>query len=357
VDEAHQAPLDLHGEGPLRIRLYRIAPDDHVLSMTVHPAALDAWGAGIITRELWALYEGLRSGKGADLPRLPLSFSDHVREQHAAGSRLTGLQRDSYLAPLGELGRLALPWCRGEQPPRLWSGPAFALEPPVARSFLEAAKDIQVTMPAIFLAGFQLALGMAAGAGSGSLSCIYAGRDRAGTEGMAAALARRVPLRFEMNPSGRLADFIQQTMRAWSVAVGSSGPPYSSARLMQEAGGRIDALEPVFNLRAAGQAAGPRAGRPRVGQPDHRPSLRIGQVEGLPPRPVPMWSQFGGAALFALVTLGRRPTATAIYDPLQVPESAVQAIFGNYEHVIRVIAQGEHFLTISRLTASCMKAV
>jgi Condensation domain len=360
--ETHQVPLDLYSEGPLRVRLYRLAADDHVLSMALHPATLDAWGSGIMTRELWALYEGLHSGKGADLPDLPLTFSDHVRRQHESGPRLTGKQRDTYLAPLEEMSRSTLPRRPSEGPASLWNGPAFVLEPPEAQKLLEAAKNIQVTIPAIFLAGFQLALGMFAGVSAGSLSCIYAGRDAGGTGGIAAAFARRVPLGFQINTSLSLAEFIWETMRAWSVAVGNSGPPYSAARLMQEAGGRIGALEPVFNLRAGGSAPRPRAGQPgtrpsRTGLPENQPSLRVVQMQGLPPRPVPMWSQFGSAALFALVMLGARPTVVAVVDPVQVPEPVVRAIFGSYENVIRAVAKGDHFMTISQLGASSANAL
>ena len=366
VDEAQRTPLDLHGEGPLRIRLYRTGPDDHVLSMIVHPAALDAWGLGIITRELWTLYERVHSQAQADLPDLPLSFSDHVRKQHATGSRLTAPQRDTHLRQLADMSQLRLPWHRGEQPSTLWPGQAFALDPALVGKISRVAREIHVTTAAILLAGFQLALGMAAGTGAGaragSLSYIFLGRDRPDMQGMAAAMARRVPLRFEMIPSVRLRDFIQLTMQTWATAIGNSGPPYSSARLTREAGGRLDALEPVFNLRVPPNAAGPNAaGANAAGanaaRPDHGPRLRIAPAEGARPRPVPMWPQFGGTALFALVTFGVKPVVTPIYDPLQVPESTVRAIFGNYEHVIHVIAEGEPLLTVGQLNTSPMKAL
>jgi hypothetical protein len=356
VSEAQLTPLDLHGEGPLRMRLYRIGPDDHVLSMTVHPAALDAWSLGIITRELWMLYYGecsqARDGHPG-LPDLPLSFSDYVRGQHAAGPGLTALQRDCHLQQLGDMSRLRLPWHRAEQPSRLWPGQAFALDPALVGNISRAARNINVTLAAVLLAGFQLALGMAGGAATevraGSLSFIYLGRDQAGTQGMAAAMARRVPLRFELTPATPLSDFIKLTMQAWATAIGNSGAPYSSARLTREVGGRLDVLEPVFNLRVSRGAGGARAD-----SPDHRPSLRVGPAKGVRPRPIPMWSQFGAAALFALVTLGGRPQVTPVYDPRQVPESTVQTIFGNYQHVLRVIAEGDLSLTVGQLSVTAL---
>lgn len=343
--QASRIPLDLYREGPLRIRLYRIGHDDHVFSVTAHPSALDAWGTGIFNREFWALYRGLRSDEQFRLPSLPLTFTDHVRRQHDVGSQLTPAQRGYYRQQLDDLTHMPLPWQHGEQPGTLLAHEPFTLDPILMRNVVQAAKDLRVTIAAVFLAAFQLALAITAGTDGGGLSCIYLGRDQAGTEGMAAAIARRVPLRFETTPATRLGDFIQQTMQAWAIAVSNSAPPYSSSRLVRALGGRADSLEPVFNLRVAG-----RAGAAGSGRPSGQPELRVSPVESPHPRPIPMWPQFGRAALFALVTLGARPAITPIYDSSQVPESVARPVFASYRRVVSAVADGQLGLTASELS-------
>src|SRR5215469_2488421 len=68
-DEAH-TPFDL-ARGPLfRARLIRLAPDDHVLLLTIHHIVTDGWSNAILTGELAELYQG------TDLPPLPVQPAD-----------------------------------------------------------------------------------------------------------------------------------------------------------------------------------------------------------------------------------------------------------------------------------------
>lgn len=356
VGEAHSAPLDLTGEGPVRFRLYRTMRDQHFLCTTVHSAALDAWGVGIVNRELWDLYDHVHSGCEADPAIPPYTFSDHVRRQHAAGDQLTAAQRPYFREQLAGLAALSLSFpfpalpqaadSPGTAPPVLLADKQFTLDAAVMDGIARAAQQRRVTAAAIFLAGFELGLCFAADADSGGLSCVYIGREQPGTQGMAAALARRVPLRFEVAASNRLGDVIERAMLDWALAVSKSGPPYSSARLVQAADGRIDAFEPVFNFRVF------RTSAQRVpSSKPNRPSVR--QVREPTPRAAPMWSQFGEAALFALVSHGKPLTVSAIYDPCQLPAVKVKTVFTAYEHVMRTLgADGGIFATIGRLRAS-----
>ncbi|HEX6039474.1 amino acid adenylation domain-containing protein, partial [Longimicrobium sp.] len=65
--EEARAPLDLQ-RGPLiRGRLVRLAPDDHVLLLTMHHIVSDGWSMGVLTTELSALYAAYREGRTPDL--------------------------------------------------------------------------------------------------------------------------------------------------------------------------------------------------------------------------------------------------------------------------------------------------
>ena len=43
-----------------------------------HHSASDAWSMGILTRELWTLYEAFSNGKPSPLERLPVQYSDYA---------------------------------------------------------------------------------------------------------------------------------------------------------------------------------------------------------------------------------------------------------------------------------------
>lgn len=61
-------PFDL-ATGPLvRAALIRLAAGDHVLVLVLHHIIADGWSAGILARELWALYGQLRRGPRRSCP-------------------------------------------------------------------------------------------------------------------------------------------------------------------------------------------------------------------------------------------------------------------------------------------------
>jgi amino acid adenylation domain-containing protein len=74
--EAARRPFDLTRDLMLRGRLVRIAPDDHVLLLAKHHIASDGWSAGVLLRELSALYAAFARGEPSPLPELPIQYAD-----------------------------------------------------------------------------------------------------------------------------------------------------------------------------------------------------------------------------------------------------------------------------------------
>jgi hypothetical protein len=71
-----RVPFDLARDPMLRAHLLRLGEAEHVLLLTVHHIACDAWTYGVLYRELAALYEGFLTGKPAQLPELPIEYAD-----------------------------------------------------------------------------------------------------------------------------------------------------------------------------------------------------------------------------------------------------------------------------------------
>ncbi len=73
-------PFDL-GNGPsMRVALFRLAADDHVLTLTFHHIAFDGWSGAVFNRELSLLYEAFCGGRRRSLvlPDLPVQYSDYA---------------------------------------------------------------------------------------------------------------------------------------------------------------------------------------------------------------------------------------------------------------------------------------
>ncbi len=69
-------PFDL-GRGPLlRMKLLRLADDEHVVLRTCHHIVSDGWSVGVFNRELTELYAAFRAGCDRPLAPLPVQYAD-----------------------------------------------------------------------------------------------------------------------------------------------------------------------------------------------------------------------------------------------------------------------------------------
>jgi amino acid adenylation domain-containing protein len=76
-----RAPFDLATGLPIRARLLRVAPERHVLLVTLHHIAADGWSLGVILNEMTAHYGALSRGRQPDLPELPIQYADYAAWQ------------------------------------------------------------------------------------------------------------------------------------------------------------------------------------------------------------------------------------------------------------------------------------
>ncbi|MGH3933738.1 MAG: amino acid adenylation domain-containing protein, partial [Pseudonocardiaceae bacterium] len=75
------SPFDLR-RGPLmRVRLVRLADDEHALTLMIHHIVTDGWSTGVISSELNALYAAALRGEVAVLPVLPVQYADFATWQ------------------------------------------------------------------------------------------------------------------------------------------------------------------------------------------------------------------------------------------------------------------------------------
>ncbi|MEM9777014.1 MAG: condensation domain-containing protein, partial [Chloroflexota bacterium] len=75
--KAQQAiPLELGSPPLLRVCLFKLSPDRHILQIVIHHIISDAWSVGVLLREMCAAYDG-RSG----LLELPIQYVDFAAWQ------------------------------------------------------------------------------------------------------------------------------------------------------------------------------------------------------------------------------------------------------------------------------------
>ncbi|GAA1292609.1 non-ribosomal peptide synthetase [Saccharothrix xinjiangensis] len=91
LHEEVSTPFDLRRGPLLRVRLVRVAAEEHVLVLTLHHIVTDGWSTGVLARDLGALYAG------RELPPPPVQYVDYTAWHQAPpvdywAERLAGVQ-------------------------------------------------------------------------------------------------------------------------------------------------------------------------------------------------------------------------------------------------------------------------
>lgn len=73
-----QTPFDLRAGPLLRVRLLRLAANEHVLLLTMHHIVSDGWSIGVFSDELGQAYADLAEGRPPNLPPLAIQYADYA---------------------------------------------------------------------------------------------------------------------------------------------------------------------------------------------------------------------------------------------------------------------------------------
>ncbi|WP_433125155.1 amino acid adenylation domain-containing protein [Micromonospora sp. CA-240977] len=82
LDAAARAGFDLTTEVPIRVRILRCGPNDHLLLLVLHHIAGDAWSMGLLADELTTAYAARRDGHAPLWTPLPAQYADYTLWQH-----------------------------------------------------------------------------------------------------------------------------------------------------------------------------------------------------------------------------------------------------------------------------------
>ncbi|HLL55714.1 MAG TPA: condensation domain-containing protein, partial [Myxococcaceae bacterium] len=158
--ESHK-PFDLN-EGPLmRVVVYELGPQDHLVLFVFHHLIWDGWSIGVMTQELAVLYGAFAEGKPSPLPQLPIQFADYALWQR---EWLAGEALDAQVAWWEEKLRgvedLRLPTDRPRPAlPTFAGGMEFvSLSEELSAALESLSQRAGTTLFMTLLAGFQLLL-------------------------------------------------------------------------------------------------------------------------------------------------------------------------------------------------------
>ena len=78
VEAAARHEFDLAGELPVRVSVFTVGPDEHVLVLLCHHIASDGWSMQVLMADLAAAYGARRDSRAPDWPGLPVQYADYA---------------------------------------------------------------------------------------------------------------------------------------------------------------------------------------------------------------------------------------------------------------------------------------
>ncbi|MFB9687436.1 amino acid adenylation domain-containing protein [Amycolatopsis plumensis] len=195
-------PFALDREPPLRAKLFRVAPDDHVLAITVHHIATDNWSRGIISAELAAAYAG------RPLAPARVQYADYAAWMAGRGNTADldwWCERLAGLPPL-----LPLPTDRPRPPVADWSGGhvRYTLDAPLTAAIRRVAVELGATPFMVLLACWQVLLGRLARTGDVAVGVPESGRHHPDVESTVGCFVNTLVLRTDLGGEPTVRDLV-----------------------------------------------------------------------------------------------------------------------------------------------------
>ncbi|MEU6595207.1 amino acid adenylation domain-containing protein [Streptomyces sp. NPDC046881] len=216
AEEARE-PFDL-AKGPvLRVRLLRLAPAEHVLLLTVHHIACDAWSMRVLERELSVLYGAFVSGRPSPLEPLEIQYADFAEWQRSyLSGEVLDRQLDFWRERLhGMPAVLELPADRARPPLPSHRAGVVPFEVPgdVLDRLRSLGRQRRTTLFTVLLAAFDALLAGYTGGTDIVVNVPVAGRDRAELEDIVGFFVNSVVTRvgWSGDPTfGELVDTVRE---------------------------------------------------------------------------------------------------------------------------------------------------
>ena len=229
IKEQAELPFDL-ARGPLlRAVLLRLAPEEQVLLFTMHHIVSDGWSVDVLVRELVALYEGNVTNQPAQLPELPIQYTDFAAWQR---EWLTGEILNQQLLywkdALGAATALALPTDKPRPPIKSYRGKreAFRLSPHLLHKLKTISRQHGVTLFMTLLAGFKTLLSRYTNQNDLVVGTPIAGRNHPEVEPLIGFFVNTLALRSDLSGDPSFAELLVRVREVALAAYANQDVPF-----------------------------------------------------------------------------------------------------------------------------------
>jgi amino acid adenylation domain-containing protein len=214
AQEEAQKPFDL-ARGPLlRIRLLRLAEQEHLLLITMHHIVSDGWSLGVLGHELAALYDAYMAGSLSPLPELPMQYGDFAYWQRQWRSNSISVAQLSYwqhqLRPPLPVLNLAPGYPRTTALSFRTARHSVDIPLELSTALMHLSRQAGSTLFMSLLAAFKMLLYSYTGQEDLWVSTLVANRTRPATEGLIGLFINTVVLRTHLGGNPTFREVLQR---------------------------------------------------------------------------------------------------------------------------------------------------
>ena len=248
VIQEQTKPFDLERGPLLRINLWKLDEQKHVLLLNMHHIITDGWSMSILSRELQTLYAGHVAGRRARLPALKIQYADYAVWQRdklrgEVFNRLLGY----WMKRLGAVKNLArLPGDRlpGLSPSLREEHFAFVIGKEVTERIRDLSRKQGVTPFIILLAIFKLWLYQNTAARDIAVVVPVSERNLVELEDVVGLLINMVVLHTQVREDLNFEEFLRQLHGVSQEAFAHQALPFG---IVHQALGNSDFSRVMFN--------------------------------------------------------------------------------------------------------------
>jgi amino acid adenylation domain-containing protein len=248
ADEEVQRPFTLEKPPLLRLNLFRLAPEEHVLLAVMHHIISDGWSLGIFVHELTELYAAFVSGKSSPLPAMEIQYGDYAvwQREWLRGDVLQS-QVDYWKARLsGAPPVLSLPTDRPYPKKQSYQGRklTLTLSPSLTENVRMMTRSEGVTLFMTLLAAYEVLLCHQTKQTDMVIGTGLAGRTYSEIEPLIGFFVNTLPLRTDLSGDPDFCELLRRIREACLEAYAHQDVPFE--KLVEELQPKRDPVHPAI---------------------------------------------------------------------------------------------------------------
>lgn len=212
LDEVEAEPFSCRSVPLLRAMLGRLAADDHVLALTTHHIAADAWSMQVIITDLAACYAARAAGQVPGLPGA-YQYREFAAWQRDSEQSWSGVARDYWRERLAgaRLHAFAADRVLPEGAAEPYSVYRFVIGRELTEAAARLARSSRSSLFVVLLAAYNLLASQLTGESDLVVPTFTAGRGEPRLAGVVGPLYNFLPIRTGLEGCGSFADVIART--------------------------------------------------------------------------------------------------------------------------------------------------